>query len=470
MCNKVSDNRNIAKASMWYLVSSFITKAISFLTTPFFARILTTDEYGYYSNFATWVVLLTIIAGMSLHSTLIRARFDYKDDFEKYIFSMLILGSLFTTIFFALIFANSSFFSSLFVLEKRYLLLMYGYILVSPAYDMFLNEQRYKYKYKLVVALTIFTVVVNVALSFLLIAVMDDHLLARILGSYCPLFVVALVIYIRYFIKARGGSIVYWKYALPIAIPFVFHLLSSNILGSSDKTMITRICGARDNALYSMAYNLALIVNLMWSSLNNAFAPWMTEKLNTKEYGTIQKVSYPYIIIFIYLLVGMMLVAPEAILLLGGEKYYEAIYVVPPVMYGYYYMLIYSLYVNIEQYEKKTIGMAVATAIAALTNIGLNIIFIPLFGFIAAAYTTLVGYMLLTIIHFYLVKNMKLQNIFNTKFIVVSALLVGSLTAGITILYSLNIIRRVIIVLYVISIIVLVIKNGSKIKHFINEK
>ena len=83
MCNKVSDNRNIAKASMWYLVSSFITKAISFLTTPFFARILTTDEYGYYSNFATWVVLLTIIAGMSLHSTLIRARFDYKDDFEK---------------------------------------------------------------------------------------------------------------------------------------------------------------------------------------------------------------------------------------------------------------------------------------------------------------------------------------------------------------------------------------------------
>ena len=334
---------------------------------------------------------------------------------------------------------------------------------------MFLNEQRYEYKYKLVVALTLFVVLANVGLSFVLIAIMDDCLLARILGSYLPLFIIAAILYMRYFIKARNVTIVYWKYALPIAIPYIFHLLSSNILGSSDRTMITNICGATDNALYSMCYNLAMIVNFMWSSLNNAFAPWMTEKMNTKDYGAIKKMSYPYILIFAYLLIGIMLIAPEAILILGGEKYYNAIFVVPPVMYGYFFMLIYSLYVNIEQFEKKTIGMAVATAIAAVTNIALNAVFIPIFGYIAAAYTTLIGYVLLTVIHFLLVKYMGLEKMFDTRFIIFGAILVGILTVVITMLYSVTFIRWVVIMLYALSILIITIKNRKTILRCIKK-
>lgn len=463
------DNKNVAKASIWYLVSTFVSKAVSMLTTPFFARILTTDEYGYYSNFATWMSLITIIAGLSLHSTLLRARFDFKNEFQKYIFSILILGSLFTTAIFGMIAANADFFIKLFVLDKKYLIIMFCYIFVSPAYDMFLNEQRYEYKYKLVVALTLFVVLANVGLSFVLIAIMDDCLLARILGSYLPLFIIAAILYMRYFIKARNVTIVYWKYALPIAIPYIFHLLSSNILGSSDRTMITNICGATDNALYSMCYNLAMIVNFMWSSLNNAFAPWMTEKMNTKDYGAIKKMSYPYILIFAYLLIGIMLIAPEAILILGGEKYYNAIFVVPPVMYGYFFMLIYSLYVNIEQFEKKTIGMAVATAIAAVTNIALNAVFIPIFGYIAAAYTTLIGYVLLTVIHFLLVKYMGLEKMFDTRFIIFGAILVGILTVVITMLYSVTFIRWVVIMLYALSILIITIKNRKTILRCIKK-
>lgn len=52
----------------------------------------------------------------------------------------------------------------------------------------------------------------------------------------------------------------------------------------------------------------------------------------------------------------------------------------------------YSLYVNIEHYYKKTPYITVNTIIAAASNIVLNFIFIPRYGYIAAAYTTLASY------------------------------------------------------------------------------
>lgn len=59
----------------------------------------------------------------------------------------------------------------------------------------------------------------------------------------------------------------------------------------------------------------------------------------------------------------------------------------------------YSLYVNVEHYYKKTKGVTVNTLIAAGCNIILNLIFIPIFGYVAAAYTTLVSYFVALLLH-----------------------------------------------------------------------
>ena len=51
------------------------------------------------------------------------------------------------------------------------------------------------------------------------------------------------------------------------------------------------------------------------------------------------------------------------------------------------------MYVNIEFYEKKTIGVSVATMIGTSANVILNLIFLrldPEHSFVIAAYTTLI--------------------------------------------------------------------------------
>ena len=155
--------------------------------------------------------------------------------------------------------------------------------------------------------------------------------------------------------------------------------------------MITNMCGNESNALYSLAYNIAMIVNIIWGAMNNAYSPWLGEKLNSKEYKEIYKTQYIYIGIYAIIIIGAMLVGPELLLIFGGKSYLEAINFNPPVVLGCFFIAIYTLYVNIEIYEKKTIGMACATVIAAFFNLVTNAYFIPKFGYIAAAYTTLIG-------------------------------------------------------------------------------
>ena len=85
---------------------------------------------------------------------------------------------------------------------------------------------------------------------------------------------------------------------------------------------------------------------------------------------------------------GLILIGPELVLVMGGNDYAAASILLPPIVVGLLFQFTYGLYVNIEQYEKKTIPMSIGSMIAALLNIALNYIFIGKYGYVAAAYTT----------------------------------------------------------------------------------
>ena len=120
-----------------------------------------------------------------------------------------------------------------------------------------------------------------------------------------------------------------------------------------------------------------------------------------------------------------------------------------------------------EQYKKKTIGMAFASVGAALLNYGLNAYFIPIYGYNAAAYTTLAGYMFLLAIHMLLVKRLKLSDVFDNRYIL---LLVGGmmlLTIGINIVYSNSIVRYIIIAIFLCALTAFAFKKKMLVKSMI---
>lgn len=461
----------VLKAGVWYTISNFLFKGMAFITTPIFVRMLTKGEYGDFSNFASWMSLLVIITSCDLQTSIIRSKLEFEDDIDRYISSLLALSTLITGIFYVIFLVFDDFiFSQILSVEKKYIHIMFLYLLAVPGYNMFVTKQRAFYKYKLFSLMTGVSVFLSLGFSLLLICSMDNKLSARIIGQYVPIAIMSLIIYILLMVKGKGVKISYCKYALIICIPLVPHLLAMNVLSTSDRIMIKRICGKEDVALYSIACSCVHIMGILLNSMNKAWAPWFLESLHKKEYKDIDKVTKPYLLCFVAISFMVLLLGPEIIFILGGKGYIEATVVLPPLIVGMVVQFIYTMYVQVEYYEKKTSIAAVGTLLAAGINIFLNVFLISRFGYEMAAYTTLIGYCCLLAFHYYFVCKLGYGKVFERKFII--KVIIGMFFAMFLfqLLYNYSIIRYIIIVMSVCVTISLGIKNKQRIIKLIKRK
>lgn len=466
----MSNNKKALKSGIWYTASNFLVKSIGFITTPIFTRLLTHEEFGAYNNYTSWLSIITIFVTLNLESTLISARYDFKEKFDEYIFSVLSLSTVSAFIWFCIANLFSAQVEALLGLKLVYINAMLVYLLFLPAIHLFQARERYLFEYKKSVATSLVLSFGTAILSVVLVRLMADRLTGRILGAVIPTVVIGIVFYFFFIRHGKRIRFFYWKYALPICLPYIPHLLSMTFLNSTDRVMINRWCGSEATAMYSIAYSCGAIVTMLLTSMNSAFAPWLGEKLERNDIRQIKSVSKVYISAFLFLAIGIMLISPEVLLVLGGRSYMEAVYVLAPVSMGCVCQFLYTLFVNIEQFKKKTVGMAFASMTAASINLILNYIFIPKIGYFAAAYTTLVGYICLLGIHMFLVYKLRLSDAYSYRFIL-AAVVVGIMSmVGITFLYSNNNIRYAVLGIYGIAFVFIVYRKKEKILGFLKKK
>ncbi|MDE5563515.1 MAG: polysaccharide biosynthesis C-terminal domain-containing protein, partial [Oscillospiraceae bacterium] len=330
----------------------------------------------------------------------------------------------------------------------RYILCMLIYLLFLPAITLFRNRERFAYHYRRSVLAGTGTALLSELTAFILVLFMPEKLTGRIVGSILPTMLIGTVLYVYFIRRGHKPEPAHVRYALPIALPYVPHLLSMIVLHSMDKIMIIRLCGEEENALYSLAYNCGMMTALLQSPMDEAFSPWLAKRLALGERQTVRQMSLPYFGVLAYGALGVMLVSPEVLWVLGGMQYAEARYVIPPITLGFVCQFAYMMLVNVEQYRKKTVGMALASVSAAVLNCVLNLLFIPRFGYIAAAYTTLAGYLWLYTVHLFLVKRLGDGDLYKNRAILGTMAVLCTATAGVTVLYSHAGIRYAVLAVY----------------------
>jgi O-antigen/teichoic acid export membrane protein len=455
--------KSALKAGIWYTISNFLIKALTFITMPIFTRIMTKGDIGLFSNITSWFNIFAIVVTFELYSSVNLARFDYKEELDKYISSNLVLGNIVTLFFYIIILIFKDFFLDLFVMNEETLHIIFLYLFFYPAFQMFQIKSQIDYDYKKIVFVSVINALLSTIISILLVLSLKNALMGRVYGYFIPLIFSSIVIYFYLLKKGKTISSKYWKYSLAISFPLIWHLLAGYLLNSADKIMITKMISENANALYSVPYTIASIVSLLWLSLNNAWSPWAYDQMDKKQYGNLKKYSKPYTIFYVVVVFLVMLITPEVLYIMAGKSYTEAMYIFPPVMVGYVFQFIYSLYVNIEFYHKKQKNIAVGTVIATIINIALNYLFIPKYGYISAAYTTLIGYACLFIIHFIFVKRLKCTSWYDTLFflIIISISLLFMFLCNYLYLY--NIARYILIIIISIGMFSVIIINRKKI-------
>lgn len=450
------------KASTAYTVCSILQKSISFITLPLFTRLLTTEQYGQSVIYDSWSMIVTIFVTLYMpYGTLTVALSKYKDKREQYISSIQTIMTI-HTIFLLLICIIFYKYINEFVNLPGYLvIIMPVNILANASLQCYLSKNRFDYKYKNIIALTLTTSVITPIIMYIMVINTIEKGYSRIIASASVAIVSGGILYIYNMIKGRlFFSKEFWKYAYSFNIPLIVYYLSQIIFNHSDRIMIDKMCDTGKAGIYGVVYSLSIVLSFVLNAINSSYQPWFYRKIKDGLYKENRMVVNFIAIIMAGLLIIIIWFAPEIIYVIAGKKYAEAKWIVPPVAMSLLLLFYVQLSGNIEFYNENKIHLIISSVIAAITNIILNGFFIPIFGYYAAGYTTLISYILFAGIAYLFIKPKirsggELEHIYDVK----SLLLILFVFAWIGFiglaLYKILIIRVIIAILIIIVIFII---------------
>ena len=454
----------VAKASLWFMLCTMLQKCLAIITTPIFTRIMDSVQYGYFSTYLSITTIFTVILTFNFDTCAYIngiTKFDSETEKDCLATSLLSLTAVVTIVFGLIAFFFKDYLSKLLSLPVTLIMFMISEILFIPPVKFWMVRQRFKYRYISVVAVTLGMLIVNNLLGiFLVLNSTANQAAYRVFSIAIVQIIVGLFFYIQFFIKSGIFNFTkYWSYGLHLNLPLIPHGLSIVILSSSDKVMINSMVGAAQAGIYGVAYSVGLIINSIKLSLVDALKSWIYEKLKKKQLSEIQNVCnliFLMNILLTFLIVGL---APEIIKILAAPQYYEAVYIVPPVAASSYFTFIYNVCSIVELYYERNKRIMIASVIAAITNIILNYALIPIYGYFAAGYTTLFSYIVLSILHYFFLKNIQKEEldgvaIINPKSILFLSLIVLCGMILFTYLYSHTLIRMVVVIILIILCII----------------
>lgn len=446
------------KASIAFVIASLFSQGMAFITMPIFTRLLTTSEMGFVTTYNAWQVMLGAVVGLSLSSAsfnIAMMKFENKrDQYESSILVLSLIPSL-SFLFIAVLFRETL--ASIMGLSVPLVILMAVVFIFSPAFNFWLMRQRYEYKYRSVVVVTICNSLFGTVFSIVLVVLflelgLNDLPFARLLPVGAIMAVFGLAFSIRIFSRGRTGyDKIFWKYALVTSLPLIIQALSKHILDVSDRVMIGMLVGESYVGIYGVLYSISSISLIVWTAINSSMVPYIFEKLKANDPAPIKSVSSKIVMVYAVACLLLTILAPEIVHILATDEYESAIYLMPPIAAGIFFTCLHNLYSNLILYKEKTVLVMIATAAAAVVNILLNLLLIPRFGFISAAYATLISFMVLAFLQYCFARKSGQQGIMDDKqnFLISALFVVACLS--INLIYPYLVIR-----VFVIAVILLV--------------
>ena len=414
----------IFKAGLGYAIANYLTKGLVFLTIPLFTRLLSTSEYGLFSTYHAYETILASFVGMALFMSLKNAKYKYINQYPSYVSSLLLI-SIFSFVlweFFCLLLYPL--YGKIIEFSLPVILILVLNCFCSTVLSFYNVHISLSYSYKSYIIIAFLNSLGNIVISIILILTIcnNNRFLGRVLGTIIPLIPISIwVIYYFWNHTKPKINFDYWRFGLKYSLPLVPHAASQVILNQFDRIMIRTMVDASCAGIYSFAYNLNLIIEVTKYSLDNVWSAWFYEKYNEKDYQSIKQGSSKYILLMFCFVSVLILVSPELIKIIGPSEYSDAKYIVAPICVAGFFSFLYLLPAQVEYYHEKTFYISLGTIIAAIINITLNYIFIKKYGYIAAAYTTELTYILFFVLHYCIAKRISPHALFSTPhFIIVS--------------------------------------------------
>ena len=398
-----SDIAKLFKDMAKYLPALVVTAIVGFINIPIVTRLFTPEIYGSYVLVLTSISILTIIVGW-MNGAIVRFYSTYEHDSKLVEF----YGTTIKLVFISIIAVVSVFGVGLF-LSKGHIsadiyslmpvgLLMFLFTAFSGTLLSFLRAKR---QVNWCTGFSIWQSVISFGAGISLIIIfhygIEGLFWGQILSVAIALPLLWKVTVERLPLTMKGISIPLTSEMAKYGFPLVIGSLAVWIMNLSDRYILEFFQDSREVGIYSASYgisekSLMLIVYLFHMVPGPIMWRIWTNKGKEASQEFMAKLTRYYLILCIPMVFGLSAIAMPVINLLTPAEYHEGYRIVPLVALS---ILIFGLSQRFGTgfccYNKTHLA-TFCMITSGLLNLGLNFLLIPKYGYMAAAVTTLVSY------------------------------------------------------------------------------
>ena len=385
---------SLFKSSFVYTLTKVINSAIPFLLMPVLTRYLNPEDYGVVAMFGVMLSFAAPFTGLSIHGAIARQYYERdKVDMPTYVTNCLLILISSTTIVGILFYFLADLISNVASFPAQWI---WAVIIVSAT--QFINQVNLTLWLVQIkpIPFGIFQIsqtVLNMCLSIWFVVGLGLAWQGRIQAQVIVSIVFGLF---GLFLLFKNGWIkfgldtTYIKNALKFGVPLLPHALSGTIKTVVDRFLITSMVSLSATGLYSVGYQIGSITGMLGESFNQAYVPWLYERLKRDKYEekiVIVKFTYIYFVVILCMALGLGLVSPWFFSLFLGPKFLGANAYILWISLGFAFNGMYMMVGNYIFYIQKTYILAWVTFSTAVISIVINYFAIKYLGAIGAAYT-----------------------------------------------------------------------------------
>jgi O-antigen/teichoic acid export membrane protein len=387
------------KNTSLYTASEILNKAIPFLLLPIMTRYLSASDYGIVATFSAYVSILCVFVGLSAHGAVNVNFFKMeKDELTSYIFNVFLILITSTVIVVLVIFTFKSEIAEKLSLPSKWIFI--GVFVALAKFITLINlilwqaEQRAKPFCIYQISQMFFDLIISIGLVVGLALGWLGRLTGLTLATFIFAILSLIVIINRGYIKICI-NILHIRDALVFGVPLIPHVLSIWFMTSIDRFFINHFVGLGDTGIYSVGYQIGMIIGIIATAFNKAWAPFFYGKMNeVDDPGKLQLVKFTYIYFIVIILLALLLALPARLFihLMLGSDFIESARFVFWIALSYSFNGMYFMVCLYIMYTKKTHILSIASFIVGVLHVFISFYFIKRYGAIGAAQAMMISF------------------------------------------------------------------------------
>lgn len=389
-----------------YGIGGGLNKLIPFIMLPILTRIYPTTEYvGVNEMFTVGLTFVSCVTGLGLYDAMFRFFFDNeKNDNRIEICSSCLKFEIMVDCFALLIIILFRQFISIFLFEKEELsglVLILGFSVFFTNMNSILSAPvRMLNKRKTYLTINILSAMITYGVT--LIAVLNGYYyIAQPIGTVVSLIIASVIYFFicREWFCLKKYNVETIKKLLLFSIPLVPNIILFWIFNSADRLMIKSIIDVETVGIYSIGGKIGHISNLIYTAFAGGWQYFVFSTMKDGDQKDLTRRILEYVSSVAYVSTMMITcISIPMFRLLFTEEYWVAAYIVPYLFLAPLMLMQYQVITDQFLVLKKTTYSLIVSLVGVLLNVWLNWMGIILFGFEAAAVSTLVSYFIMVIL------------------------------------------------------------------------